>query len=217
MELFKKSKKQPIKLRGFDFVGYHTDYENCCYYSKTLPMDNFEIMEAMLEGKSLNKAELGAGTKIQIIDTFMSNYLYNKVHDIKVKDSKDFVKKVISNSYKEFEKPQKDSILKKFTCKIPHEVSISDTFKKYIDNGFTVLYCSNDESDKRSFGIVHVVLVKDEHLKSDNAMIDIDRHYTIFKPINYMTKPSYILGKSKEKYNEEELPQIIINNDLLEK
>ena len=76
MKLFKESKHQPIKFRNFKFVGYHKDYINACYYIKELPRDNFEIMECMLEGAK--KPEVGAGTKVQIIDAFMSNYLYNK-------------------------------------------------------------------------------------------------------------------------------------------
>lgn len=217
MDLFKKSKKRPIKLRGFDFIGFHTDYENCCYYKKDLPMDNFELMEVMLEGKSLRKAELGAGTKVQILDAFMSNYLYFKIHKKTIKDEKDFVKKVISNTYSDLDKVQKEGILKKFTSKVPHEVLTSDIYRKAIDKGFEVLYCCNDEGDKRSFGIVNIVLVKDEHLCSSDKRIKLDRHYTIFKPLKYMTTPSYIKGTSKIKYHEEELPQIVVNNDLLEK
>ena len=217
MELFKKSKKQPIKLRGFDYIGFHTDYENCCYYKKDLPRDNFEIMETMLEGKSLRKAELGAGTKIQIIDAFMSNYLYNVANNIEYATRKDFLKNVVETTYADLEPTQKEGIIEKFDSKLPKEIEKSDSFKKAIKNGFRILYCSNDESDTRSFGIVNIVMVKDEHLKSNNKMIDIDRHYTIFQPLRFMVKPSYLLNKSGSKYHEEELPLIVINNELLNK
>jgi hypothetical protein len=30
-----------------------------------------------------------------------------------------------------------------------------------------------------------------------------------------MTKPSYLKGESKDKYFEEELPQIVVNHDIL--
>ena len=62
MELFKESKKQPIKLRKFNFVGYHNDYANCCYYIKKLPRDNFELMEMLLEG--VKKPEIKAPPQI---------------------------------------------------------------------------------------------------------------------------------------------------------
>ena len=45
MEIFKTSKNQPIKFRGFKFIGYHIDYPNVCYYYKKLDRDNYELME----------------------------------------------------------------------------------------------------------------------------------------------------------------------------
>lgn len=222
MKLFKESKKQPIKLRGFKFVGFHPDYETCGYYFKELPRDNFEVMEVMFEGKvrkgKLYKAELGAGTKIQILDAFMSNYLYNKVNDIKVKDNKDFVHKVVTTTFKDAESKTKESIVDKFTSPIPNEIKHMPAYKKFIDRGYEILYCSDDETNIRRFSIVNIVLVKDQHVKSTDKNIDIDRHYTLFQPLKYMTRPSYIKGESKTcKYYEEELPQIVINNDILEK
>lgn len=221
MKLFKESKKQPIKLRGFKFVGFHPDYETCGYYFKELPRDNFEIMEVMFEGKikrgKLHKAELGAGTKIQILDAFMSNYLYNKVNNIKVKDNKDFVHKVVTTTFKDKESKTKESIVSKFTSPVPNEIKHMPYFKKYIDQGYEILYCSDDETNIRRFSIVNIVLVKDQHVKSTDKNIDIDRHYTLFQPLKYMTTPSYIKGESKNKYYEEVLPLIVINNDILEK
>lgn len=222
MKLFKETKKQPIKLRGFKFIGFHPDYETCGYYFKELTRDNFEIMEVMFEGKvkrgKLHKAELGAGTKIQILDAFMSNYLYNKVNNIKVKDNKDFIHKVVSTTFKELESKTKDSIIKKFTSPVPAEIKHMPSYKKYIDRGYDVLYCSDDETNIRRFSIVNIVLIKEEHVKSTDKNIDIDRHYTLFQPLRYMTTPSYIKGENKTcKYHEEELPPIVINNDILEK
>lgn len=221
MKLFKETKKAPIKFRGFKFIGFHPDYETCGYYYKELSKDNFELMEIMFEGGvkrgKLYKPEIGAGTKVQIIDTFMSNYLYNVVNNIKVKDLKDFIHRVVSYSFSDEEKKTKESIIKKFTSPVPNEISHTDTYKKYMDRGYEVLYCSDDETDIKRFSIVNIVLVKDEHVKSTDKNIDIDRHYTLFQPLKYMTTPSYIKGESKTKYYEEELPQIVVNNDILEK
>jgi len=213
MELFTKKKKQPIKLRGFEFIGFHRDYGNCCYYIKKLGRDNFEIMEAMLEG--YKKPELGAGTKIQVIDSFMSNYLYLKKNDIPY-DEKSFVDRVIENSFNDLENKQKEGIKKQFTSELPKEVKSSELYKKYTNLGYKLLYCSNDESEKRQMAIVNIVLVKDDHIVSDNSAIEVDRKYTLFKPLKYMVTPGYITGKSKVKYFEEDVPQIIINNDLLD-
>lgn len=111
MKLFKETKKQPIKFRNFKFIGFHPDYETCGYYFKELPRDNFELMEIMFEGGvkrgKLYKPEIGAGTKVQILDTFMSNYLYNKSNNIKVKDNKDFMHRVVAESLKMRKRKQK--------------------------------------------------------------------------------------------------------------
>ena len=221
MKLFKETKKQPIKFRNFKFIGFHPDYETCGYYFKELPRDNFELMEIMFEGGAkkgkLYKPEIGAGTKVQIIDTFMANYLYNKANNIKVKDQKDFIYRVVSTSFYDEEKKTKKSIVEKFTSAVPNEVKQMYSYKKYIDRGYRVLYCSNDETSIRRFSIVNIVLVKDEHVKSTDKNIEIDRHYTLFQPLKYMTTPSYIKGESKLKYHEEEVSPIVVNNDILEK
>lgn len=221
MKLFKETKKQPIKLRGFKFIGFHSDYETCGYYFKELPKDNFEIMEVMFEGRikkgKLYKPELGAGTKVQIIDSFMANYLYNIANNVKVKDNKDFIHKVVTTTFKDEEKKTKDSIIKKFTSPVPDEVKKMHAYKKFIDRGYEVLYCSDDETSIKRFSIVNIVLIKNDHVKSTDKNIEVDRHYTLFQPLKYMTTPGYIKGESKIKYYEEELPPIVINNDILEK
>lgn len=222
MKLFKESKNQPIKFRNFKFIGFHPDYETCAYYYKELPKDNFEVMEIMFEGKTKNgklyKPEIGAGTKVQIIDAFMSNYLYDKIRNKKHKDNKGFISSVVEKSFADFEKKTKDSIVEKFTSEVPADIKKMAAFKKYYkDRGFDILYCSNDETDIKRFGIVNIVLVKDQHVKSTDKNIEIDRHYTLFQPLKYMTTPSYIKGESGTKYYEEELPLIVINNDILNK
>lgn len=221
MKLFKESKKEPIKFRNFKFIGFHPDYETCGYYYKELPKDNFELMEIMFEGGvkkgKLYKPEIGAGTKVQILDTFMSNYLYNKVNNIKSDSNTDFIKKVVEYSFSDEENKTKESIIEKFTSIVPPKIVNSNTYSKYIKNGYRVLYCSDDETSIKRFSIVNIVLVKDEHVKSNDKNIEIDRHYTLFQPLKYMTTPSYIKGESKVKYYEEELPQIVVNNDILEK
>lgn len=214
MELFKESKKQPIKLRNFNFVGYHNDYANCCYYVKNLPRDNFELMEMLLEG--VKKPEIGAGTKVQVIDAFMSNYLDAKLKKEDFASNKEFIERVVKTSYNDLKDKQKEGIIEKFTANIPSEIEkFHEYFKKYTKQGFRVLYCSDDEAKNRIMGIVNIVLVKDEVLKSTDKNIKLEREYTIFKPLKYMVRPNYTLGKSNIKYYEEELPQIVINHDIL--
>ena len=213
MDIFKTSKYQPMKLRGFTFIGGHSDYSNCAYYYKHIGKGNYELMELMLEGAK--KPEIGAGTKVQILDTFMTSYLHNRVNKIEVKDTKDFVHKTISKVFNEIEGKAKTDMVKKFSSAVPTEIKNKDAYKKALEKGYELLYCSNDESKERRMGIVNIVLVKHEHIKSADERIEIDREYTLFKPLKYMTTPSYVLGKSKVKYFEEELPQIVVNHDLL--
>lgn len=64
-------------------------------------------------------------------------------------------------------------------------------------------------------GIVNIVLVKEDHIFSKDERIDIDRKFSLFKPLKFMVTPGYILDKTKVKYHEEELPLIVVNHDLL--
>lgn len=213
MILFKDAKHQPIRLRGFKFIGFHEDYPNACYYYKELPRDNFEIMECILEGA--RKPELGAGTTIKVIDAFMANYLYSINNKVEYKTNFDFIKGVIDTTYNDFEKETKELMATKFNSAIPEEIKATANYKKYVKDGFNVLYCSNDEADDRKMGIVNLVMVKEHHIKSTDPRIPIDRKYSVFKPFKYRTLPSYIQGKSKDKYMEENIAEIVVCHDLL--
>ena len=214
MELFKKEKKQPIKLRGFDFIGYHKDYGNCCYYVKELERDNFELMEMMIEGTH-KKPEIGAGTKVQIIDAFMSNYLRLQLDGDFPIENKTFIQLVVDRSYPDLEERQRKGIVEQFTSKVPQQIQRTKIYKDYIDKGYKLLYCSNTEGKDIMLGIVNIVLVKEDHIFSKDEKIDIDRKFSLFKPLKFMVTPGYILDKTKVKYYEEELPLIVVNHDLL--
>lgn len=216
MKIFKESKKAPMKLRGFDFIGFHSDYETCCYYKKDIGGDNIELMEVMLEGTP-KKLELGIGTKVQVLDVFMVNHLNNIINKNEYKSHKAFIEASINHSFNSLENAEKSKFVKMYTKNVPKEVSKSETFKKYIDKDYKVLYCTNSEDEGQQFATVYVVLVKNEHVESMDDRIDIKRDYTLFKPFRFMVTPSYIRGESKTKYYEEELPQIIVNHDILNK
>lgn len=213
MKIFKDGKKQPIKFKNFNFIGYHKDYTNACYYYKKLPRDNYELMECMLEGI---KPELGAGTTIKVIDTFMTNYLNNLKTSKKFKTHYDFIKSVVETSYGDFEKEQKEKMASKFNSEIPSEIKKSKAYKELIDKGFELLYCSNDEASDRLYGIVNIVLVKEEHIVSKDKRINIDSKYTLFKPLKFRVSPGFIKGTSKQKYLEENIDIIPVCHDLLD-
>ena len=213
MEIFKNEKHAPIKFRNFKFIGYHKDYGNACYYYKELPRDNFELMECMIEG--YKKPEVGAGTTVKIIDAFMSNYLYDLVNDIKPIDQAAFIKSVLNTTYDDFTDKQKEGMFKQFNSSVPKEIKESASYKDYKKQGYTVLYCSNDESPERKMAIVNIVLVKEEHIVSKECGLNIDRRYTVFKPFKYRVSPSYLKGDKTNKYLEESIDKIVVCHDLL--
>jgi hypothetical protein len=214
MELFKRTKKQPIKIRNFKYIGNAQHYPNIVYYYKELLRDNFEIMTCALEG-TLKKPEIGAGTNVKVIDVFMANYLYNLRNDIKTVDIASFVESTIKHSFADLKEEEQKGMIKKFNSAIPTEIKSSSCYKEAKKDGFNVLYCSNDESEDRKFGVVNVVMYKDIKIDSKDERFDIHSSYTIFRPLNFRTSPSYIKGDSKIKYIEFKQEDINIDHDLL--
>lgn len=211
LEIFKTSKRQPMKFRNFKFIGWHPDYP-VAYYYKQLPRDNYELLECVVEGA--RKPEIGPGTNVKVLDAFMTNYLAQVKKDAEIKPIK-FVEKVIETTYSDFDEKVKTEMLKKFTALVPKEIKESRLYKELISEGFEILYCSNDESEDRKMGVVNITLYKNERVVSKDERIDIDRTFTIFKPLRYRVLPSYIKNKSKTKYMEEEHQPIIICHDIL--
>lgn len=211
LEIFKTSKGQPIKFRNFQFIGWHPDYP-VAYYYKQLPRDNYELLECVVEGAK--KPEVGPGTSVKVLDAFMTNYLAQIAEEVDRKP-KEFIEKVIETTYGDFDANIKSEMIKKFTSPVPKEIKESRLFKELLEDGFTVLYCSNDESEDRKMGVVNITLYKNEHVVSKDERIAIDRKFTIFKPLRYRVLPSYLKSKSKTKYMEEEHQPIIICHDIL--
>ena len=204
MKIFKESKNQPIKFRGFKYIGFDENHPNVCYYYKNLDRNNFEIMTCHLEGD--RKPEIGAGTNVNVIDCFMATYLkYNN-------EKSDFIiEKTIIDTFYDYDDKEKEAMIKKYSSKIPSELKF---IYNSVNNGnYKLLYCSNDESDDRKLGVVNIVLVKEDIIKSDQ--LELNKHYTVFKPMKFMTAPKYLKGESKAKYIEVPLNEIVIDNDLL--
>lgn len=206
MDIFKRSKHQPIKFRGFKYIGFDENHPNVCYYYKELDRNNFEIMTCHLEGD--RKPEIGAGTNVNVIDCFMAQYL--KVHACVLKD---IISETIEETFYDYKEEAKKSMIKKYSSKVPKE--LSHIKQSYVKDGYKLLYCSNDEAEDRKLGVVNIVMVKEEHIKSDDKRFNIDKHFTVFKPMKFMTSPSYIKGEGTTKYIEVPLNEIVIDNDLL--
>lgn len=204
MEIFKRSKNQPIKFRGFKYIGFDENHPNVCYYYKELDRNNFEIMTCHLEGDK--KPEIGAGTNVNVIDCFMVYYLHHK-------SLKTLVEDTINTTFFDYSDLNRESMIKKYTSKLPKE--LSHIKQSYVKDGYKLLYCSNDEAEDRKLGVVNIVMVKEEHIKSDDERFNIDKHFTVFKPMKFMTSPSYVRGEGTTKYIEVPLNEIVIDNDLL--
>ena len=209
MKIFKESKNQPIKFRGFKYIGFDENHPNVCYYYKNLDRNNFEIMTCHLEGDK--KPEIGAGTNVNVIDCFMAFYLHHSDHFISCKSLGTLAEDTINTTFYDYDDKEREAMIKKYSSKIPSELKF---IYDLINNGdYRLLYCSNDESDDRKLGVVNIVLVKEDIIKSDQ--LELNKHYTVFKPMKFMTAPKYLKGESKAKYIEVPLNEIVIDNDLL--
>ena len=212
MKLFRENKGQPIKLTNFKYIDYSKNHPNIVYYYKELPRDNFELMTCSLEGTT-RKPEIGAGSNVKVIDTFMANYLYNLKNDIKTIDVNDFVTKTIETSFNDLKDIEKEAMIKHYNSTIPNEVKKFDSYKKAQKEDFKVLYCSNDESKDRIYGVVNLIMVKNKTVES--KQFEVKEDYTIFRYFKFLTSPSYIKGKSGDKYILADEGDIIVNNNLL--
>ena len=215
MKLFKENKKQPIKFRNFKYIGEAKYHPNICYYYKELPNDNFYIMTCSLEG-TYKHPEIGAGTNVKVIDTFMANYLYNLRNDINTLDTNDFITKAVETSFSESKDIIKKNMIKQYNSSIPKEIKDFDSWKKAIQDDFEVLYCSNDESPDRKFGVIKIVMVKEIEIKgNDDLFADIHENITLFQCLEYRVNSKYIKGLSKTKYIESLTERVQVAHDLL--
>ena len=208
MKLFKESKHQPIKFRGFKYIGVHENYPHIVYYYKPLIRSNFELLECILEGE--RKPEIGAGTSVKVIDPFMATYL--RFLDTSL-ETKEIVSTCVERYFYDLEEKEQESMIKKYTSEVPKEIKTSKLFRKYKDAGYDILYCSNDENEDRLFGIVNIMLVKEDHLESEK--MGIDSHYSLFKPLRFSVSPRFLKGEGTKKYIEMELDEIRVNHSIL--
>ena len=207
--VFKKAKKSPIKLKGYNYIGQHPDYEDVYYYIRHIGNDNYDFMEAKLD--KTKKGELTAGTSIKILDSFMFNCIKADLEETKFDSKEDFIGYVYDNSFKD-SSVSKEDFVNIYNAKIPNEIKTKEIFKEAKKAGFEVLYCGKSLQEKK-FETYSVVLVK----KEEFDFFGMKREYTRFKSILYMTKPSYIKKQGVEQF--EEFPQSDLNiiHDILDK
>ena len=208
--IFKKSKKSPIKLRGYDYVIAHPDYEDVHYFVRSLGNDNYDFMEAKLV-KNKRKHELTAGTTIKVIDSFMYNYMKADLENIKLESKLDFIEYVYNNSFKD-SKLSEEEFIKMYSAKIPNDIRTKEMFKAANKEGFEVLYSAKSLQEKK-FETYSIVLVK----KEEFDFFGVKREYTKFKSILYMTKPSYIKKEGVEQFAEFPQSDLNIIHDILNK
>lgn len=208
-ELFKKKGKGPMKFPGFDFIGQHPDYQDIFYYVQELPLHNYDFIEAKFKILGKRKPNLTAGTSIKTIDTFMYYYLLNKSNK-KDYNEDTFVKKTIDELEKEYGKDEMQFIRDTYSNKLPKDISHLIDIKTAKREGYKVLYVCDTALIGKQFSQVTVVLVRDSSVKG----FRIDRNYTSFRTLLYMTKPSYVKGEATAKYNVQKFPDIHICLDL---
>lgn len=208
--IFKKSKKSPIKLRGYECIGQHSDYEDTYYFIRNIGNDNYDFMEAKL-AKNKRKYELTAGTTIKVIDSFMYNCIKADLEGKTFDSKENFIEYVYDNSFKNSKTSKKDFI-NIYNTKIPNEIRTKEVFKEAKKAGFKVLYCGKSLQEKK-FETYSIVLV----LKEKYDFFGVKREYTKFKSILYMTKPSYIKKEGVEQFAEFPQSDLNIIHDILDK
>ena len=208
-ELFKKKGKGPMKFPGYDFIGQHPDYQDIFYYAQELPLHNYDFIEAKFKILGKRKPNLTAGTSIKTIDTFMYYYLLNKSNK-KAYNEDTFVKKTIDELEKEYGKDEVQFIRDTYSNKLPKDIAHLVDIKTAKREGYKVLYVCDTALIGKQFSQVTVVLVRDSQVKG----FRIDRNYTSFRTLLYMTKPSYVKGEATAKYNVQKFPDIHICLDL---
>lgn len=209
--IFKKAKKKPLKVKGYTCVGIHPDYEDTCYFVKHVGNDNYEFMEAKYI-KEGHHNELAAGTTIKVLDSFMYNRLRAEVEEVEfTKENKDFIAYVYNNSFNNGT-TSFDEFLESYNVKIPSDITKMEVFKQYKKDGYEVLYCHKAISQNK-FETYDLVLVNREEFD----MFGVKRVFTRFKPIVYMTKPSYIKKTGVERFKEFPHSDLYVIHDILNK
>lgn len=218
--IFKKSKKSPIKLSGYDYIGQHPDYEDVYYYIRSIGNDNYDFMEAKI-AKNKKKNELTAGTSIKIVDSFMYNWIKAKLEGITfrtedklgniIEAKESFIGYVYDNSF-EGSSLSKEEFINMYNSKVPSDITKMEVFKAAKKDGFDVLYCAKSLQEKK-FETYSIVLFKEEEFD----FFGMKREYTRFKPILYMTKPSYVKKEGVERFKEFPQSDINIIHDILDK
>ena len=207
-KVFKESKKQPIKLKGYKCLGQHPDYEEVYYYLRALGNDNYDFMEAKL---APNKKELTAGTSIKVLDSFMFNCIKADLEGTKFLDKEDFMSYVYNNSFKNSSVTEEEFI-NIYNNKIPSGIRTKEIFKQSKKDGYEVLYCAKSLQEKK-FETYSIVLVQ----KEEYDFFGVHREYTKFKSILYMTKPSYVKKQGVEQFAEFPQSDLNIIHDILNK
>ena len=208
--IFKKSKKSPIKLSGYDYIGQHPDYEDVYYYIRSIGNDNYDFMEAKI-AKNKKKNELTAGTSIKIVDSFMYNWIRVGLEKKVITLGEDFIGYVYDHSFKD-STLSKEEFIKMYNSKVPSDITKMELFKEATKEGFKVLYCAKSLQEKK-FETYSIVLFKEEEFD----FFGMKREYTRFKPILYMTKPSYVKKEGVERFKEFPQSDINIIHDILDK
>lgn len=207
MQLFKSTKKSPLKVVGFKPVGGHSDYGQIYYYVRELEHDNFDLMEAKIEPYKRNKYCLAAGTTIKMIDTFMANYLYMRANKIEY-NKETFIEYALNTSFKPSEDELKQ-LMTIYTNVLDEEHVQLKEIQDILNDGYTVLSIRNGMNFNK-YGINTITFVKNHYIESAK------REFTLFKTINLRLRPSFIKGESTDKYIVEKVPDTIVLNDLLE-
>lgn len=189
--VFIETKKQPIKFKGYKFIGYHNDWAVGYYIRKCDNLNNCNFMEV----KIAPDRTIDAGTKVSIIDAFMYDYLKFRK---KILEKPEFLTKGDLLKYSSLMFTNKEK-LKYYSLMLPKQIKNTTLVNDLFNDGFKLLYVFNNETGKRKYATVKVVMVKEETL-SNKINKELNISYVRFKYLEYLVKPSYVLTKKGDKY-----------------
>lgn len=208
--IFNFTKLRPlIKLNTYKYIGCNDNYPNINYYIRKFDEhDNYEFMEAKI-GKLprlFKKYVMVAGTSIKTLDSFMTYYLRHRKDKTKGKEAK--IEAALEEAGYEAKR-----FMKFYSNDANKEIKKTDYYKNKIKEGYKVLYCMDNENPDIKFSRAYLVMVKEDTFEDNMSNKEVG--YVCFSCCDFVTKPSYVKGESKEKYRVFELPNLNIPTSIL--
>lgn len=186
------------------------------YYAREHFKDNITLLIAQVynEGKTFSKDIFMQGTRTEMLDPFMLEFIKNygvNISNKKQEENTNNTKHLIDKSFESIlESSEWNEMIKNtFKKDIPDFVLKMEKIKQILDGGFEILYIQDNEKVNNSFHVISCVFVKTDVANGNG--------YIIFKPFEVMESVSTVKSsKTNEKrYILNDLPFITFHESIL--